>query len=83
MKKLLVTIAMLLAFATSAIAAGEIDINTATPTQLQTIKGLGPVYINKIIAGRPYTSSAQIVKAGVPAATYAKIKNQIVAKKLK
>jgi competence protein ComEA len=35
-------------------AAGTIELNTATTSELQSISGVGPVLASKIIAGRPY-----------------------------
>jgi len=58
-----------------------IDINTATAEQLQTLDGIGDARAAAIIKGRPYTKKDQIVsKAGVPQATYDKIKDKIIAK---
>jgi len=62
-------------------AAALIDINTATAEQLQTLDGIGDARAAAIIKNRPYSNKAQIVsKAGVPQATYDKIKDKIVAK---
>ena len=84
MKRIIVAIALIFALATSALAAPAlIDINTCTRAELQGIKGLAP-FAGQIIAGRPYTGKDQIVaKAGVPAAAYAAVKGQIVAKQAK
>ena len=58
-----------------------IDINTASAEELQTISGIGDAYSKKIVENRPYKRKDEIVKkAGVPQATYDKIKDQIVAK---
>jgi DNA uptake protein ComE-like DNA-binding protein len=63
---------------------GPIDINTATADELQTIPGIGDAYSKKIIDNRPYARKDEIVKkAGVPQATYDKIKDQIIAKQAK
>ena len=84
MKKILVAIALMLSLAVSAMAAPAlIDINTCTRAELQSVKGLAP-FAGQIIAGRPYTGKDQIVaKAGVPAAAYAAVKTQLVAKQAK
>ena len=60
--------------------AGLIDVNSADAATLKTIPGIGDAYAAKIIAGRPYKGKDDIVKAGVPQATYDKIKDKIIAK---
>ncbi|MEC4686214.1 MAG: helix-hairpin-helix domain-containing protein [Nitrospirota bacterium] len=41
---------------------GLVDLNTATEKELQSIKGIGPVYAARIIAGRPYKSIDDLLK---------------------
>ena len=38
-----------------------VDINSATAPELQTVKGIGKATAKKIIAGRPYSSSEDLV----------------------
>jgi competence protein ComEA len=72
------------AAAAPAATADKLDINTATPDQLKAFNGIGDAYASRIIAGRPYTAKNQLTTRGIlPAATYNKIKDQIIASKPK
>ncbi|MGC9198437.1 MAG: ComEA family DNA-binding protein [Acidobacteriaceae bacterium] len=60
--------------------AGALDINSATPQQLNALPGFGPAYTRRVIAGRPYRSSNQLVTRGViPQSEYQRIRGLIVA----
>ncbi|MBV8828450.1 MAG: helix-hairpin-helix domain-containing protein [Acidobacteriaceae bacterium] len=47
----------------------KVDLNTGSQTELESLPGVGPATAEKIIAGRPYSSTADLSKAGVPAKT--------------
>ncbi len=51
-----------------------VDLNTASEKELESLKGVGPATAKKIIAGRPYSSVADLSKAGVPEKTIEGIK---------
>lgn len=53
--------------------AAKLDLNTATLAQLQDLPGIGEVYSQKIVDGRPYKSVKDLAKLGLPAPTLAKI----------
>jgi DNA uptake protein ComE-like DNA-binding protein len=51
----------------------QIDLNSASEKELETLPGVGAATAKKIIAGRPYSSVDDLSKAGVSAATIKKI----------
>jgi DNA uptake protein ComE-like DNA-binding protein len=62
-------------------ATGLLDINSASKEQLDALPGIGKVYSQKIIDGRPYDKKDQLVsKKVLPQGVYNKIKDKIIAK---
>ena len=60
---------------TAAVAADQIDLNTATVDELQALPGIGPAKAKAIVEGRPYASlSAFEAKGIVPASVFDKFK---------
>lgn len=54
-------------------SGAPVDLNTASPKELEALPGVGKATAKKIVAGRPYSSVADLSKAGVSAKTIEKI----------
>jgi DNA uptake protein ComE-like DNA-binding protein len=57
---------------------GPLNINKATPDQLETLPGITPAHARRIVAGQPYASSDELVKRHlVSQAEYDRIADKI------
>jgi DNA uptake protein ComE-like DNA-binding protein len=66
--------------ATRTAPAGPVDLNTASEKDLEALPGVGPASAKKIMAARPYASTADLSKAGLPAKTVAEITPLVTVK---
>jgi len=67
-----------------AASKGLLDINTATAEQLKALPGMGDAYLQRVVAGRPYTAKNQLTTRGIlPSAEYERIRELIIAHRVK
>ncbi len=60
---------------------GLVDINSASVDTLKALAGIGDVYADKIVKGRPYKRKDELVSRNiVPEANYKKFENKVIAK---
>ncbi len=66
---------LLFAAVLPAFAQAEVDANTATRAQLESLPGLGPALVQRLLAARPFTGWQDLMKRvpGVKAATARKL----------
>jgi competence protein ComEA len=65
----------------SAPSGALMDLNSASPAELKTLPGIGDAYSAAIIKHRPYANKTQLKSRNViPAGTYEKIKDKVIAK---
>ena len=65
--------------AKSATSGAKVDVNSASQAELEKLPGVGAATAKKIIAGRPYSSVADLSKAGVSKKTLEKITPMVSA----
>ena len=68
---------------TTAKRTAKVDLNTANVTDLEELPGVGTVMAQKIMAGRPYKSLADLKHAGIPASTVAGLKGHVTVSRIK
>ncbi len=55
----------------------KVDVNHASEQELEALPGIGATYAKKIIAGRPYMTEADLLKADLPQTTIDKVRHSI------
>ena len=65
----------------AATKSAQLDINSASKSDLMALPGIGDAYAQTIIAGRPYKRKDELVtRKIIPDALYDRIKGQIIAR---
>ena len=60
---------------------GMLDVNLTSKANLEALKGVGPVWAEAIVKGRPYRGKDELLyKKIVPASVYNDIKDKIIAR---
>ena len=62
---------------TTIASGGKVDLNSASQGDLEALPGVGAATAKKIIASRPYSSVADLSRAGVSASTLNKIRDKV------
>lgn len=58
-----------------------IDVNSASRVQLKSLPGIGDAEADRIVAGRPYLSKADLAsKHVIPTGIYLSLKHRVIAK---
>lgn len=81
MRRIALILLALCTFASAALAADPVDVNSAGVDQLKALPGITAELASAIVKGRPYDQKEQLVKRKIlTQAAYDKIKDAIVAK---
>lgn len=80
MKFLLIFLIFIIPFSLAACSEDKVDINSAGLSDLDKLTGIGPVYAQKIIDSRPFSSLDDLINVkGIGPSTLEKIKSQGLA----